>query len=399
MKKVMFVLPVMRGGGAERVAAQIANTKNKRGIDVSFLLTSETKETVMRTDLAEEIPLILLQESVEKGSSFQGFLHKISHVFASLLCKPFEALKKPVPADFAKLSLMEEYRGEIKAMRNILLENQDATIIAFLQPTIPIVLLAAQKTDNRIILSERGNPQRLMKKRYGRRFIEKYYQRANTVVFQTEDAKAVYPENLAQKGVVISNPIKEGLPEPYHGERNKYITTFCRISKQKNLPNLLSAFAIVHQKHPDYQLRIIGDTFNDEGEEVLKELHAFISENDLQKHVLFEPFKKNVHEAIIKDQMYVNSSDYEGISNAMLEATAIGMPVVCTDCPIGGAKAAITDGENGLLVPIKDANALANAINRVIEDRELAEKLSNDASKIRDEITLDKITDKWEALL
>ena len=120
---------------------------------------------------------------------------------------------------------------------------------------------------------------------------------------------------------------------------------------------------------------------------------------NLKESVKLEPFMKNVHEAVIKDCMYVNSSDYEGISNAMLEAMAIGMPVVCTDCPIGGAKATITDGENGLLVPIQNAEALASAMNRMIEDNELADKLSHNASQIREELSLDKITEKWMQLL
>ena len=97
--------------------------------------------------------------------------------------------------------------------------------------------------------------------------------------------------------------------------------------------------------------------------------------------------------------MYVSSSDYEGISNSMLEAMAIGMPVVCTDCPIGGAKATIKDGENGLLVPIKDADALYMGMKKVIEDKALADKLSHNAAKLRDELSLDKITDRWIELL
>ena len=399
MKEVMFVLPVMHGGGAERVAAQIANEMHSRGIKVTFVLTSDTLKQVVITDLSEDIPLINVQDSLGKEGTISKLCYRIKGLFSSLLCKPFESLGKPVPADFAKLSLSAEYHREIRKMKEIIGEHKNATVISFLQPSIPITLLAAKNLPNRIILSERGNPQRLMKKRYGRNFIEKYYQRAYKVVFQTEDARNVYPQNIAEKGVVISNPIKANLPEPYHGERNKYITTFCRISKQKNLPNLLQAFLIVHQKHSDYQFRIIGDTYNAEGELVLNDLQKFIKQNALDKNVLFESFMQNVHEAIIKDCMYVNSSDYEGISNAMLEAMAIGMPVVCTDCPIGGAKATITDGENGLLVPIQNAEALASAMNRMIEDNELADKLSHNASQIREELSLDKITEKWMQLL
>ena len=165
------------------------------------------------------------------------------------------------------------------------------------------------------------------------------------------------------------------------------------------MPDIDHAKTHRHQKHPDYQLRIIGDTFNSEGESVFEEIKAFIRLNRLENAVIFEAFMDNVHQAIIKDAMYINSSDYEGISNAMLEAMAIGMPVVCTDCPIGGAKATISDGENGLLVPGRDAKKLAEAVDRVIEDKDLSNKLSANASKIRDLLSLDSITDQWMKLI
>jgi glycosyltransferase involved in cell wall biosynthesis len=239
----------------------------------------------------------------------------------------------------------------------------------------------------------------LMKKRYGRKFIEKYYDRADRMVFQTEDAKAVYPENISKKGTVISNPIKAGLPQPYFGERSNCITTFCRISKQKNLPVMVEAFAKIHAEYPKYILRIIGDAPNAEDKQELEDIKRLINKLQINDFVKFEPFMSNVHEAIIKDSMYVSSSDYEGISNAMLEAMAIGMPVVCTDCPIGGAKATINDGVNGLLVPIKNPQELYKAIKRVIEEDGLADKLSHNAAKLREELSLDKTTDKWLAVL
>jgi glycosyltransferase involved in cell wall biosynthesis len=97
--------------------------------------------------------------------------------------------------------------------------------------------------------------------------------------------------------------------------------------------------------------------------------------------------------------MYVNSSDYEGISNAMLEAMAIGMPVVCTDCPIGGASATIRDGENGLLVPVGDTEALCDAMKRIIEDAVLSASLSENAAGIRDELSIERICVKWMDLI
>ena len=398
-KKVVMVMPHMVGGGAERVAAQIMNKLNERGYDTRFILTSAKKNEVVRSDLNEKTELILLTEEMKEETAGQKLVHLPARAYSTIFGKLYEKQNKYVPASIGKATIDWQYHREITLLRNYLKQNPDMTVIVFLQPSIPMVLLAAQGLPNKVIISERADPNRLMKKRYGKPFIEKYYTRADAAVFQTEDAKSVYPEAVSKKGTVIFNPLKDNLPQSYRGERNKNITTFCRISNQKNLPLLVEAFSQVHSKHPEYTLRIIGDAPNEEGREVLQAIDQQFDKLNLKESVKLEPFMKNVHEAVIKDALYVNSSDYEGISNAMLEAMAIGMPVVCTDCPIGGAKATINDGENGLLVPIQNADALANAMNRLIEEEGLADKLSQNASKLRDEISLDSITDKWIKLL
>lgn len=398
-KTVLLVMPHMMGGGAERVASQLMNKFVDSGYDTVFLLTKAKRDAVIRTDLGEKTTLRLLTEEMKKETVAEKLRYLPMRAYATLFGKLYEMRKKDAPPSIGKAAVLWQYHREIRCVRNELQKNPEMTAIAFLQPAIPILMLAGASLPNRVLFSERGDPHRLMKKRYGRRFIEKYYTRADAAVFQTEDAKAAYPESVSKKGAVIPNPIKEGLPTPYTGERHKTITTFCRISKQKNLPLLVEAFASVHERHPDYILRVIGDAGNDEGEAVLQTLYAQVDALGLRDAVRFEPFMKNVHEAILRDAMYVNSSDYEGISNAMLEAMAIGMPVVCTDCPIGGAKATITDGENGLLTPIGDAQTLAAAIDRLIEEPTLSKRLSENASKIRETLSLDHIAKRWEALL
>ena len=396
-KKVLMVMPVLKGGGAERVASILTNEFHKKGYNCEFLLTSCNRNEVISRDLSEDVPLIILREYFKK--SFTDIFYKLLRFGTSLLCKPFEKVKKSVPVAFSYLSFVANYYKEIKALKKVLKENDNATVVAFLQPAIPMVLLAGRKTKNKIIISERNDPKRLMKHRYGYSFIKKYYERADKVVFQTEDAKNTYPENIASKGTVIFNPIKENLPERYTGERNKNITTFCRISYQKNLPVLVKAFSEVHKDFEDYKLRIIGNTQNADDENALEETKKLIEELKIADFVDFEPFSLNVHEKIIEDAVYVNSSDYEGMSNAMLEAMAIGMPVVCTDCPIGGASAVIKDGENGLLVPVGDVDELAKAIKIVITDKEVSLKLSENAVKIKDELSLSNIARKWMELL
>lgn len=396
MKKILMVMPVLKGGGAERVASILTNEFYKNGYDCEFLLTSCNRDEVISRDLCEKIPVIILRERFRK--SFADLFFKLLRPATSILCKPFEKAKKSVPVAFSYLSFIANYHKEIKALEKVLKERETATVVTFLQPSIPMVLLAGRKTENKIIISERNDPKRLMKHRYGYNFIKKYYKRADRIVFQTDDAKNTYPENIASKGTVIFNPIKENLTERCIGERNKNITTFCRISYQKNLPVLVRAFSEVHKDFEDYRLRIIGNTQNEDDEKALSETKAEIEKLKIADFVDFEPFSLNVHSEIIEDAVYVNSSDYEGMSNAMLEAMAIGMPVVCTDCPIGGASAVIKDGENGLLVPVRDADAMAEAIKRVISDKAFSEKLSENATKIKSELSLGNVARKWMEL-
>lgn len=397
-KKILTVMPVLKGGGAERVSSMLTNEFKASGFETEYLLTSSNENEIINRDLRNDVPVTVLRKLFKNENAVTKLFYRLLRILSSVFCKLFEAANIAVPAIFAYMSFISEYRREIKAMREKLKKEPDTTVVVFLQPSIPIVLLAARELPNRIIISERGDPKRLIKSRYGYKFIEKFYTRADVAVFQTEDAKNTYPENIAKKGTVIFNPINGNLPEPYFGERNKYITTFCRISKQKNLPMLIEAFNIVHKKFPENVLRIIGQTSNKDDEEALDDTKALIEKYGIADFVEFLPFSTEVHKEIIADSVYVNSSDYEGMSNAMLEAMAIGMPVVCTDCPIGGASAVICHGENGMLTRVGDSEDFAEKIIAVLSDDELSEKLSRNAARIREDLSLGNISKKWMEL-
>lgn len=398
-KKVLMVMPHMMGGGAERVAAQIMNKLNERGYETVFVLTSAKKNEVVRTDLNERTQLILLTEEMKAETAGQKLSHLSARVYSTVFGKLYEKQNKYVPASIGKATIDWQYHREIAWFRNYLKQNPDMPVILFLQPAIPIVLLTAEKLPNRIIVSERMDPNRLMRKRYGKCFLEKYYTRADSIVFQTNTAMHIYPEILSDKGTVIPNPLKKNLPEPYHGERDKVISTFCRIHPDKDLITLLKAFNMFHEFHSDFSLRIIGDAKNKTEIQYKDELIKYVKEHNLEESVLFSPFTPNVHQEIIRDAMYVNSSVSEGLSNAMLESMAIGLPVICTDCPVGGAKDTIINGNNGLLVSMKNPQELCDAMSRIANDNQFALKLSKNAARIRADLELGKVVDKWEKLI
>ena len=392
--KILMVMPVMKGGGAERVASLLLNEFSRNGYNCEFLLTSSDKNDIINRDLNPDIPITSVYKKNKKSS-----LCKIGEIFSSLLCEPFEILKLGVPACFARFSFVSQYHSEIKALRNKLKNEPETKVITFLLPSIPITLFATKNLPNRVVISERGDPKRLLKKRYGYKFIKKYYSRADAVVFQTNDAMAAYPDNVSSKGTVIFNPINDKLPEPYFGEREKYITTFCRVSRQKNLTMLVEAFAKFHKEFTDYRLKIIGKPQNDDDRAHLAEAKELADKLLIAHFIDFLPFSSQVHNLITHDAVYVNSSDYEGMSNAMLEAMAIGMPVICTDCPIGGANAVIRNNENGILTEVGNAKEMCEAMKKIVGDKSFANKLSKNATQIRYELSLENTAKKWMELL
>lgn len=398
-KKLLFIMPVMKGGGAEKVAALLLNEFNRNGYNCELVLTNSDRSEVVDRGLDKSVAVNVLRENFSAKNPAQKLFLNMFRLFSSLVCKIPEAFKMKVPAVLARLSFVAQYYDELNALKKVFLSNPDADIISFLQPSIPMTLLATEKLPNRVVVSERADPYRLLKKRYGYEFIKKYYQRADAVVFQTNDAMAAYPENISQKGTVIFNPINDKLPEPYFGEREKYITTFCRISRQKNLPVLVEAFSEFHKEFSDYRLKIIGEPQNDDDRASLDETKALADKLGITDYIDFKPFSAEVHNLIIRDAIYVNSSDYEGMSNAMLEAMAIGMPVICTDCPIGGANAIINNYENGILTEVGNAKEMCEAIKKIANDKDLANKLSHNAAQIRYELSLDNTAKKWMELL
>ena len=204
---------------------------------------------------------------------------------------------------------------------------------------------------------------------------------------QTDEAAAYFSDKV--KKTVILNPVKEGLPIPFVGKRRNTVVCFCRLNKQKNLEMLLRAFAIFLQTHSDWTLEIYGD-----GSE-RNSLMSLASDLGIEDKIVINHGLQDVHNYVRDAGMFVLPSDYEGLSNSMLEAMAIGMPVICTDCPCGGARMVIRDGENGLLVPVGSENMLEAAMERIADENGLAEKLGIAAADVRKKLAVGEIADEW----
>lgn len=278
--------------------------------------------------------------------------------------------------------------------RELLKNNGEKIVISLSCPSTNFCLAVTLfgKKGIHLILSERNDPARYPSKKLSRLLRNASYLLAEKIVFQTEGAKNYFGKTIQKKGNIIPNPIRENLPEPYLGERKKVIVNFCRLHTQKNIPLLIDSF-VEFQKSYDYKLVIYG-------EGSLKEsLLDYIKQKGATDYIKIENYRSDIHDVIKSMAMFVSSSDYEGISNSMLEALAIGLPCICTDCPPGGAKSVIDDGVNGLLVPVRNKEKMVFAMKKIAEDRELSTKLSANAVDVRNKYSNKEICKMWSKVI
>ncbi len=390
-KEIIFIIKLMLGGGAERVVTLLSNAALKKGYKVSLILTHQKKDEAVLHGIDNKINVISLPDETAT-QKVNCVAPKILMLWARLLGKLGFKEKSSVLKYYSR-----NYRSVVW-MKKYFKKHKNSSAVAFLYDSIFLTLLAKNKT-NRVVISERGDPAQSSDSKTVAAFMKTEFPKADGIVFQSPDAQKWYLENTPAEGTVIFNPIKPDLPDPYSGERQKRIVNFCRISAQKNLIMLVDAFAEFHKDFPEYKLDIIGDPVGNDAEGYVESVNKYIKQHNCERCIHILPSRKDIHEYIKDYSMFVSSSDFEGMSNSMLEAMTMGLPCVCTDCPAGGARAVIKDGENGLLTSVCDPHELYLAMKKVAENPELAAKLSQNSVKIREEQSVDKIIEKWMELI
>lgn len=346
IKSICFVMPNLIGGGAERVVSILANYFVKHNVEVTIILLKS-----LNIDYKLDSRIKLITKYAEK---------KVSPI------------------------------QQIKIIRELMNEDSNRCFISFLPHQSIYTIIAGVFKKNKIIVSLRDDPKNIMHGNKLLQLIHNFlYIFADKIVFQTNDARDYFPKIVRKKSKVILNPITENLPITNMENNRKEIVSFCRLNKQKNLPMAIDAFSIFVQEFSDYKYIIYG---KGEEEETLKKL---IEDKNMNDMIEIRDFDKNIFNNVVNSSMFVLPSNHEGLSNAMLESMAMGLPTICTDCPIGGARMVIDSYENGILIPVGDRDSLLNAMKEVAKNKELATKMSSKAIKIREILSPDKICTEW----
>lgn len=392
MKNVTFLIAVMNGGGAERVISVLSSALVERGYAVTVFITRQSLEIAKTNGFHPKVKIISLEDEITRKYKVTKWLKMLK---ARLVTKLFRKLGK-------EKFLIERYKiryyEKVKYLKKYFSNNTNSVVIAFLYDAIYLALLSVYK-NNRVIISERGDPQQCLESKTNLAFFNTMFKNADMMVFQSPDVMRWYIENINIMGRVIFNPVMTDLPKRFIGIRKKRIVNFCRISEEKNLCLLINSFSLFVKEYPDYDLCIFGDPVGGDGEDYFESVKECIQSLSCKNKIHIFKAQEEIHHIIVDYAMFVSSSDYEGMSNSMLEAMAIGLPTICTNCPAGGARAVIKDHENGILVPVNDVYALANAMKEVAGNSELADKLSVNGTKIREILSVDRIVNQWMEII
>ena len=361
--KILFNCLSMEKGGAERVISVLSN---------KFIESNQ-------------VTLVTLIKSKPK--------YKLDKRIKLLQIDEDEYLKaRKIKKKLIKLS----YHRLTKLLKVVIKERPDIIISFLPEPSMRIMLLkklSKKIRDIPTIISIRNNPETEYKNKFIYAVMKYLYKDVDTMVLQTKEAKEYFSKIIKneKKLVVISNPINEKflIEKPYEGERDKIIVTVGRLEKQKNQKLLIEAFKKVESKHTDYKLLIYGEG------SLQKELQEYVDELKLADKVIFKGKKDDIEKEIFKAGIFVLSSDYEGMPNALMEAMALGLPCISTDCPCGGPRTLIDNNNNGILVKVNDSEKMAEAINFLIENKNEAQQMGKKANKIKDKCSLNKIYKKW----
>jgi glycosyltransferase involved in cell wall biosynthesis len=351
MKKILFYINAIHYGGAERVIVNLANEFSQNGYKVILVTSFRDKE---------EYPL---EKTVHRLSLEENELMQNS-------------LKKNI--------------SRIADLRRICKREEPDIVVSFMAEANFRALLATMLLGIKTVISVRNDPQREYPNFAYKAAAALLYPFASGCVFQTEDARKYFSKATRKKSKIILNQVDKKFYEiKYEGVR-KDIVTVGRLEKQKNHRLLMDAFAKIAGDFPKDNLLIYGDG------SLRQSLTGYAQSLGLENRIILKGISRDIQETIKDAKLFVLSSDFEGLPNTVMEAMTLGIPVISTDCPCGGPRMLIEDQKNGILVPVKDACKMAEAMKSVMEDREFAGKLSRSAKERSLDFSPEKVFCEWE---
>lgn len=331
MNRLLFVLPFLSSGGAERVVSIWSSELARLGYDVHLILFYRVEKEYA------------LYEKVK--------VHTISDSKKSY--KKLNPLRK------------------IILIRKMLKEIKPEIIIPFITYVGILTNLARIGLKVKLIETIRNNPSYVPSSFIMRIFRNVSVYFSNYCIVQNNEQKEYFPNWFQKRIFVIKNPISNEflMVRKEHIKKEELsIVSVGRLEPQKNYHLLINAFSQISEKYKNIKLFIYGEG------SLHSELSNMIIQKRLENRVYLQGRVENIVEVLQSSDMYILTSNNEGMPNALMEAMAVGLPCISTDCPTGPSEL-ITNKVNGYLIPVGDEDSLVEKMISILNNYEEAVKM------------------------
>jgi GalNAc-alpha-(1->4)-GalNAc-alpha-(1->3)-diNAcBac-PP-undecaprenol alpha-1,4-N-acetyl-D-galactosaminyltransferase len=356
LMKVTLVIYGLGGGGAERVMSILANYWVEQQWDITLImLVGSTDPSFYSLDARIKLKSLGL---AEKSTN--------------------------------RLTALRNVVRRVKTLRQEIIASQPDVVISFMNAVNVYNILACWNLNIPTIVSEHTYPGASDANKIWQFMMKKFYRHADLVTVLTQNAVSFYPPAAGYRTIVMPNPIAQ--PEPA-GTIDRLLPTHSLISvgrfdPRKGFDLLFRAFDQVHDRHPDWQLTILGEG------PIRSELEALRSQLHLEDCVHLPGAVKNVSDYLHQADLFVMSSRVEGFPMALCEAMACGCSVIATDC-LSGPSDIIENGVNGVLVESENVDAIAAGLDALMSDPAKRQELAQNAPQILDRFGLEQVMAMW----
>lgn len=319
--RIMFVIQSLSNGGAERVVSVISTALVKQDTEVTIVKFFSTE---FEYSVGNKVQIINLS-----GGDVQAY------------------------GKMSRINRIRQLRFAIQSIR-------PDCIIPFTYPVAQITEIAVIGLQVNVFQSIRINPAISPSNRWIRFLRDRLVYKSKCSFVQNEQQKEYFRAKFRDKIHVLYNPVSDDLfmAEPKAPSDEFLICSLGRLTDQKNYPMLIDAFAIAFRNDPSVRLRIYGEGVKRDW------LTEYIKKCGMERQITMMGRTNDVKSVFQESDLYVLSSNWEGMPNALIEAMACRVLCIATDCPTGPSDLIIS-GINGYLVPVNDKYAMANCMKMV----------------------------------
>ena len=349
---------------------------------ITFLLAS------LGSGGAERVVSLLVNKMVERG-------HQVE-----IICLKFNDIYYQTDSRVKVTLAMQQTKNrltELFWLRKYVKKQKPDVVIPFTEGVYCFTILSLLGTGIPIIASERLDPAAMSPARKLLKSLLLPY--ADWLVVQTQSIKDYFPKSIQKKTSIIYNPVVADvfreidngqLKIENEGKLNRIISVG-RLYPQKNQEMMIRAFAKVADEFPDWQLVIYGEG------PLRESLESIVESLEMQGRVLLPGRTEHVIEELRKSKIFCMSSDYEGMSNSMIEAICVGLPIISTK--VSGTEELIKDGKNGFIVNKGDEDSFASKIKYLCENGKQRLLIGNRNHCLAKTFQIDTIVNEWEHLI